>query len=138
MESILTIIISVLNMHPLGPNNSTSRYLSQRNTGLCAQPHRDRGGRCNDACHSKPRKQLNVHQERTDQVYHGAAAWWITMHPEEGRALCADMERCSRYDILFSEYSRSLNNMGTSLVVQWLRLRAPNAGGPRFNPQSGN
>ena len=27
---------------------------------------------------------------------------------------------------------------GTSLVVQWLRLRTPNAGGPRFDPWSGN
>ena len=28
--------------------------------------------------------------------------------------------------------------IGTSLVVQWLRLRAPNARGSRFNPWSGN
>ena len=27
---------------------------------------------------------------------------------------------------------------GTSLVVQWLRLRAPKAGGPGFHPWSGN
>ena len=27
---------------------------------------------------------------------------------------------------------------GISLVVQWLRLRAPNAGGPGFDPWSGN
>ena len=27
---------------------------------------------------------------------------------------------------------------GTSLVVQWLRLHAPSAGGPRFDPSSGN
>ena len=27
---------------------------------------------------------------------------------------------------------------GTSLVVQWLRLHAPNAGGPGFDPWSGN
>ena len=29
-------------------------------------------------------------------------------------------------------------NLGTSLVVQWLRLRAPNPEGPGFNPWSGN
>ena len=28
--------------------------------------------------------------------------------------------------------------LGTSLVAQWLRLRAPNAGGPSFDPWSGN
>ena len=28
--------------------------------------------------------------------------------------------------------------LGTSLVVQWLRLHIPNAGGPGFNPWSGN
>ena len=28
--------------------------------------------------------------------------------------------------------------LGTSLVVQWLRLRAPSAGGPRFDPWLGN
>ena len=28
--------------------------------------------------------------------------------------------------------------LGTPLVVQWLRLCAPNAGGPGFNPWSGN
>ena len=27
---------------------------------------------------------------------------------------------------------------GTSLVVQWLRLHAPDAGGPGFDPWSGN
>ena len=27
---------------------------------------------------------------------------------------------------------------GTSLVLQWLRLQAPNAGGPRFDPWLGN
>ena len=27
--------------------------------------------------------------------------------------------------------------VGTSLVVQWLRLHAPNAGGPGFDPWSG-
>ena len=27
---------------------------------------------------------------------------------------------------------------GTSLVAQWIRLRAPNAGGPGFDPWSWN
>lgn len=30
------------------------------------------------------------------------------------------------------------NGWGTSLVVQWLSLGAPNVGGPRFHPLSGN
>ena len=30
------------------------------------------------------------------------------------------------------------SNFGTSLVVQWLRLRAPNAGGPGSNPGQGS
>ena len=29
---------------------------------------------------------------------------------------------------------RAFAKQGTSLVVQWMRLRAPNAGGPGFNP----
>ena len=29
-------------------------------------------------------------------------------------------------------------NLRSSLVVQWLRLQAPNAGGPKCNPQSGS
>ena len=30
------------------------------------------------------------------------------------------------------------NSQGTSLVVWWLKLFPPNAGGPGFDPQSGN
>ena len=42
--------------------------------------------------------------------------------------------------ILLPPFSLSQNKMtgGTSLVVQWLRLRAPSAGGPRFHPLSDN
>ena len=32
----------------------------------------------------------------------------------------------------------SRDRTGTSLVVQWLRLQAPNAGGPGFSPWSTN
>ena len=38
-------------------------------------------------------------------------------------------------------YMNMLNKhmyVGTSLVLQWLRLQAPNAGGPRFDPWLGN
>ena len=37
-----------------------------------------------------------------------------------------------------SSVSAVKSTPGNSLVVQWLRLCAPNAGGPSFNPWSGN
>ena len=36
------------------------------------------------------------------------------------------------------DFLKLKNSMGTSLVVQWLRLYAHNAGGPGFKPWSGN
>ena len=33
---------------------------------------------------------------------------------------------------------KKIRDTGTSLLVQWLRLPAPNAGGPTFVPWSGN
>ena len=35
-------------------------------------------------------------------------------------------------------FSQKDVKLGTSLVVQWLRLCTPNAGGPGFDPWSGN
>ena len=39
---------------------------------------------------------------------------------------------------VFSSVSIEAKKPGPSLVVEWLRLHVPNAGGPRFNPWSGN
>ena len=35
------------------------------------------------------------------------------------------------------KYGLNKNNLGTSLVVQWVRLHAPNAGGPGLIPGPG-
>ena len=60
------------------------------------------------------------------------------------------MERCfsdalegnAAYTWLFLSKEKQamskLGSSGTSLVVQWVRLCTPNAGGPGFDPWSGN
>ena len=39
--------------------------------------------------------------------------------------------------LVVKEIQDKKNKIGTSLVVQWLRLHAPNAGGPRSIPGQG-
>ena len=52
-----------------------------------------------------------------------------------------------RWDVYYALLSTLINilqfpnkksKIGTSLVIQWLRLRDPNARGPGFDPWSGN
>lgn len=45
--------------------------------------------------------------------------------------------RCVAFKVTISYLDRRFS-IGISLVVQWLTLQAPNAGGPGFDPWSGN
>lgn len=96
VESILAVIIRVLNMHRLGPNSSICGHLPHSNAGLCAQPWKDRGGCCN-ACHPRPQKQLTVHLTKyiMEQPHCG-----LLCTQEEGRTLLMWRDVA---DVLFSE-----------------------------------
>ena len=95
VESILAVIIRVLNMHCLGPNSSIRGHLPHSNAGLCAQPWKDGGGCCN-ACHPRPQKQLNVHLTKyiMEQPHRGLLC------TQEGRTLLMWRDVA---DVFFSE-----------------------------------
>ena len=66
---------------------------------------------------------------------------WVNSSHEVARVLEFQLQHQSfqwtpRTDLLL--LSHKSNEIGTSLVVQWLRLWAPNAAAPKFSPWSGN
>ena len=88
-----------------------------------------------DACLPKPglRKEIDIQQTSIQgNLLHKVC--FISLEYNTGdRKIFTDMGICSRYSMRLEKKSQ-----GTFLVVQWLRLPAPNAGGPRFNLWSGN
>ena len=65
----------------------------------------------------------------------------VTTRPLAYSEVCSDnlaLASVSREALGQRKSEDKLILCGTSLVAQWLRLRAPNAGGPGFDPWSEN
>ena len=61
----------------------------------------------------------------------------LVIDREAWRAVIHGVQRISNFINFILKYVFIKNFLGTSLVVQWLRLCAPNAGGPGSLPSQG-